>query len=392
MIPISQIHGNLSPYKENKVLLFGANEQGEQLLSLFQKHGIQVTWVCDPNTQLWNTDFCGYSVCDPEIISGLLHEHPALVVQLATTCTSKDLFEQIVHLIPFDEAWAILNFYDTLSQDSQNNHSLLQAEKIQTVNILQETIKLSKFSSENLDKPLLILCMPPKTGDHSLIQTFQRENIPHHFVFHMPEAIELYSLSQDHPEIKIITAVRDPIAENISLLYQNIGEIHRSLTARFLISGHFNRDFFEFGGNTQDLFELFIHSLHNPALCGAHPIQRFIPIFQKHISQTLQQDFDQKLGYGIARQGNVQIFTFQLEQLNQLLPQLSQFIGTKLSSLSNGNLTSNKWVASAYKQAQKDLTFSEDYFEECYSSDWVRHCYSQKSISTFQDKWKKNLK
>lgn len=396
MITMSQIHSDFAIYRTQPFVLFGASTVGQNILSLFAQHQLSPLCICDFREDLWGGEVEGLPVYSPSYLSILESEFPDLVVQLGLETPeergkAKEFLSKMGHfrLISGEECWSVVHFMDMLDRKQDLwEEAKIEQNKIHSINLVQETLKLNQFSDQHQGEPLLLLCLPPKTGDHSLMNTFQAHHIPFHFVFHRPEAIDLHPLLQDHPSIKIITAVRDPIGENISLLYQIISELNRSLTARVLLEGRFNRDFFQQGGDVQLFFDLFLHGLEQPNPCGSAPIQHFVPQFQHHILDYLQHSFDQEQGYGVAKEGNVEVFTYQLEQLNGLLSPLSDFLGVKVERLESGNISREKWVAESYRQAQETLSFSTSYVEKSYDAPWVQHFYSPEQIEGFRTRWK----
>lgn len=397
MIPISQIHGDLEPYHSHKVILCGTGEVGSTILKLLQAHGVSPFAFYSEDSTVKNKE--NFPVLSWNQLKEVLEtEANSILLQFSfdELKQEEEMLQKLEKfpystLITGEEAWQILSFFGELEKNKGIDIQNLQHEKVQQVQIIKETVKLSQHSIQHLGEPLLLLCMPPKTGDHTFIQTFQKLEIPHHFVFHCPEAISLPLLLGEHPKIKIITAVRDPIAENISLLYQIMGSINQSLTARFLLYGHYGIEFFQQGGDVQQFFDLFVQGIFNPELCGTHPIQRFLPQFNQSILNLYDFPFSKEEGYGICKKGNVEVFVFQLEQLNQLLPQLSQFVGKEINELTLENQTLQKWVGHSYPQALKELRFSLSYFEICYEEPWVKHFYSNEQIESFKNRWKSQI-
>lgn len=121
-------------------------------------------------------------------------------------------------------------------------------------------------------------------------------------------------------------------------------------------------------------------------------IQYFLPFFGKYIIDITQYPFDQQKGYAIIREGNLEVFVYQIEKLNYVVDELSEWIGVEFQTLERDNEASNKWIAGSYQQAQDDITFSKEYFDRCFAEPYVQHCYSQEDIAKFKEKWKGHIR
>lgn len=395
MIPISQITSDFMPYQAHPTILWGNGSTCERILQLLKKNSITPVAIVDSN---WNSPVNREHI--PVISPSSLHEFgdiETFIIQMAVDSLAEEtqvlaLLSQVGYftVISALETWNILHFMTELDENFKNPEPI-QFQEIHQQQTIIEEMKLLEYTTSQLENELILLCMPPKTGDHTIINTFSAHQIPHHFVFHKPESIPLDLLTDSHPKVKIITAIRDPIAENMSLCFQILGDLKESLTARFLLSGKYSSAFFENGGNLQEFYQLFLNNIQNPQLCGSPPIQNFISSFQNHILDYLKFPFDQEKGYGICQKGNVSIFVYQLEKLNDLLPELSEFVEKPISSLTIGNSASQKWIGKTYLTAQKELKFSKKYFEDSYNTPWVKHFYSCQDIEKFKEKWHNNI-
>lgn len=424
MIKMTQITDDLTPYRDHTVILWGEGELFQNMLGLFRRHGIypSLLYQEEPSTSTLEVTE-GYSQLYPDTPSfevssetpllfatsfpDFIHKMQtkeeeasaqSLLIQLAFHHEEKEedslLFckKRNLPVITTLEAWTVLHFMEDLEKQKGIPPSQLKHDERQQIQLLREEINLQSFADAHLEEELLILCMPPKTGDHTLINTFQKLHIPHYFVFHSPEVLKLETLLDFHPKVKIITALRDPIAENISLLYQIIEELHHSLSSKYLLHGHTGREFFRQGGDVQCFFDLFVQGIFEKKCYGASPIQEFVPSFQREVLNILDFPFSKAEGYSLCQKGNLSVFTFQLEKLNHLLRPLSDFVGCEISSLTMGNVGADKWVGKSYLQAQNQLTFPPDYFQNCYNADWVQHCYSPEDIAKFKARWSPQIK
>lgn len=391
MLQISQINSKLVPFKNHSVLLWGIGNTCKQMIDLFHRNEIYPQAICNPTSNS-ETIFHSLHIIHPQNIISL-DKIENIVIQLSLDTYEEEqetrkLLEQIGYhaVLTVSETWSMLHFMSELEENYKNPQEI-NYNHLHNTHLLQEQLKLQTYSDTHLDQELILLCMPPKTGDHTIMNTFHNNTIPFHFVFHRPKAINIPQLLDTHSKVKIITALRDPIGENISLLYQIMEDLNQSLTARYLLTNKYGRNFFSEGGDVQEFFNLFLNGIHDPNLCGSHPIQRFIPVFQEHILDFTEFPFDQEKGYAICKHGNLEIFIYQLEKLNYLTAELSTFLEKNVKNLTLGNISADKWIHKSYEKAKKQLKFSKTYFDSAYNAPWLHHTYSEKTINEFKSKW-----
>lgn len=400
-IPLSKISrcsvtNEVLPYLNNKVILWGICEEYEKMTNLLTYFNITPVGFCDCDSTHWGALKNDKFVMSPELLLEFAQSEgfDNMVIQFALPYIEEKKWvdwckkQGFTQFISTQEAFEVLGYFH-LAETSWKEINSSHFPLLQKKNQLSEQIKAEQYLLTE-DKAPLFLCMPPKTGDHSLIDTFEKLGISHHFIFHMPSAIPM---STNLP-IKIITAVRDPIAENISLLYQILGDLSHSITAHYLISVK-EPDFFlkmrddrNFNScDVQRLFQHFTQMALSDESFGAPPIQLFLNEFQQKVANFRSHPFDKEKGFTVISTNTAEIFVYQLEKLNDLLPELSAFVGKEIPTLEEGNYTKTKWVGDSYAKALKDLTFSEAYFNDCFEADWVKHFYSLEDIEKMKERW-----
>ncbi len=434
MIPITQLDPSLSLYHSAPVILWGEGEVCQKLAHLLEARGVTIAchwgrepisgekiaqWRCtlpraenleNPNNpenpKTWEGEIPGEQAPSAtkvilqlgetgnqlkgEGIGDLGGELPDIA-----NLEEKDLLEHGVKLVTFTETWEVLQFYQEL-EDYWNTQGALplsqeESQVQQQVELLREGLETTEFLLQSHQKPPVLLCMPPKTGDHTLMDTFSAYGVPHRFLFHTPGGIdrELCQLLP-HP-VKVMVGVRDPIAQHISLLYQVLGEISTSPTAKVLAFGRNPREIFAQGGDAQQWFHWMIEGLKGGDPYGINDVEAFFRGFQQWVGEVMSQPFPQEQGYSVVELGNIQVFLYQLERLDRLLPAISDFVGQDLPEFHRSNLAKEKWIAPSYDQALQELRFTQDYWEKVWAMPWVRHFYSQEQIASFQKRWQSQV-
>ncbi len=102
--------------------------------------------------------------------------------------------------------------------------------------------------------------------------------------------------------------------------------------------------------------------------------------------------FDQDKGFTVIKKDNVEVFVYQLEKLNDLIPELSSWLNVPFDKFINGNMATEKWSGDSYKRAQKEIEITQEYFDKCFDESYVKHCYSKADIEKFKARWRPHIK
>lgn len=101
--------------------------------------------------------------------------------------------------------------------------------------------------------------------------------------------------------------------------------------------------------------------------------------------------FDKEKGYTIIKEGNIEVFVYQLEKLNDVFLELSDWVGVPFEKMVNANKAEDKWVGESYKQACKEIEITQEYFDRCYNEPYVKHFYSDEDIEKFKERWRSHI-
>lgn len=391
MIRISQIDNELSIYKNNTVVLFGVGEGFEDIANLLVKNNVKIDYVCDINKEICGKYHCNFSVLSVEELIKKLDEgkNEKLIIQVSDkTITDIDIekyfSKKYDYLVSFDEAHKILHLISFI-----NLYKLYPDNPIFSYrdpkNSLDEKKLINNFINLN-DKFPVFIVNPTKTADYTLEYTFDKYNIPNCYTFHNANLINTTDLI--NKKIKIITAVRDPIARNISMLYQMIAN-NKSYLNSFNLTKNV-KDFWLNGGDAQVWFDRIIaEGWINDSYFN---ISTFMNSFKENIIDLSKYTFDNKKGYSIVKEGNIEVFVYQLEKMNDSTKEMSDWLNlTPFSEWEVSNEASGKWIASSYKQALTDIKFTREYFDRCYVDPWIKHFYSTEDIEKFKERWRPHI-
>lgn len=371
MIPISKIDDNLNIYLQaDKIIAWGASSVGAKLKTKLDFFNIKIDYWYDSNKNKWGTMYLNKPVISLEELKKL-NEQKRILIQITSSYEDeiklqlKDL--GICNYIGKTEANYILDLMR--NQKKIKDWSIFRKEYLHARSEAEKAAFLRHILGHISDE-LLIACMPMKTGDYTIVNTMNANNCPIYNTNHTPQVfnkkmIELMGISK----VKIITAVRDPIAKSISKMYSFFSHLPSmcwlydiSCTDMQLI---YDRHCFESQKEAEIFFDL----------------------FNTHIVNILDFSFDKEKGYSIIQTGNIEIFMYQLEKLNTIAPNLFEWAGCPNAELINDNIGEEKWYSESYKLAKQSLKFSKDFMNYCYESKYVKHFYSDEDISNFKQKW-----
>lgn len=404
---MSKIDGDLSIYKARTVVIYGCGVKGKRLLGLFRQMQVEVSFFCDGNREMWGREVDGVPVISPDSLREK-QKNKSLLLQFALTneaeCEVSEEFPWMQDLdrISYEESFKMLCYFSTCEKMIQCP-SFLAFKNMYHENAFLVHRGFNHYANflhqDNID---IFVIMIGKTADVTIMNTLESCGVPF-FQNHIPHLLN-QGLHSERQKIKVITAIRDPIARDISGLFELI-DGYRGVELCFSpelflkketdIQAFFDRDI-DFTKNNRN-FQTAL-SFHFPRGKNEEHnkkegyIQSFFSLFSENAVDILDYPFDKEKGYTIIEDGKYEIFIYQLEKLNELIPKLSQFIGIPFDALKKGNESSGKWIAESYKKAKKELKFSQEYFEICYNDPYVKHCYSEADIENFKNGWENQIK
>lgn len=100
--------------------------------------------------------------------------------------------------------------------------------------------------------------------------------------------------------------------------------------------------------------------------------------------------FDCEKGYSIIDKGNRSILLFRLEDLPRIFSSaMADYLGIDGLELKKVNVGKEKPYGNIYQEVLDTVKFSKTYLDEVYSSELVRHFYSEQEIDSFYRRWQK---
>ena len=224
--------------------------------------------------------------------------------------------------------------------------------------------------------PELIKEVFAKKKLHQQFYTNHRYALAHHFIVSRCLSRNLSLLKQK--KLKVITAIRDPVARNISAFFEHREKTDRALTDRT---------------NSLQIEEIIAAFWEEQKESKAESFQdRW---FNQELKATLGIDllskpFNKESGYEIfLAKGKTSSSTLviKLEHFSHCLEKaISEFLQEEIK-IKNKNLGRRKFYSELYQQFKQKIEFPQVYLEKIYSQECVRHFYSEAEINQFMNKW-----
>lgn len=405
MIKLSIIDENLSIYYNKKIIIFGASGSGSKIFKNLKK--FDVVAFCDNNASKWGNKKENLPIISPEELKKI-YDADSYLIQIASTY-EQEIIQQlrdmgIENYICYKETACRLN--GIMCRNTLTSDYLLDRYYNSVATYYKELEKsVFNYIIDNKDDDLYFLCLPTKTGDWTLNKSLEGK-INFINMWHRPSLFDLKAISliNNRKKIKIITAVRDPIAQNLSTLFQMLSDFPHGFFWDM-------SEYWENGGDVQKIFDRWLQleeyiSLKNIQESNKNSVyvqtikakklscmlQRFEDEFCKYIIDLYKYPFNTETGYSIIKVDNIEVFIFQLEKLNVIKSNLFEWLNiSKDTELLLDNVGASKWYGNAYRLAQKEIKFSKEYFDKCYNEKYVSHFYSKNDIMMFKKRWEGHI-
>lgn len=179
---------------------------------------------------------------------------------------------------------------------------------------------------------------------------------------------------------RVITLTRDPVARNLSALFQSLSRRVPNAIKRFA------------AGERESLFEQLLQSFLRD-----YPHQKPHIWFESELRAVFGVDicnfeFDRSSGYSIYDWGNVSLLVVRLENLSQCYrPALAAFFNKDTSDLElvRVNEAAQKEYHSCYRAFLDWLVLPEDYLQDQYGSRYAQHFYGDEERIQFSRNWQR---
>ncbi len=188
--------------------------------------------------------------------------------------------------------------------------------------------------------------------------------------------VKKFDLKKD--KIKIITLTREPVGRIVSDFFQNIYYespelIYKEDKINYDIASEKVKD------------RILKYDIEN---------EYAATWFEKEFKEALGIDvynfeFHKEKGYQIIKSNNVECLILKMEKLNEVgIKAINEFLFIEGNgALKQSNISSKKEFAEDQKKLKYELHFDKKILQHIYSSQYMKHFYTDEEISSFIKKW-----
>ncbi len=402
MIQLSKIDADLSIYKGKKIIIFGASGAGKDICNRLNYYGIEICAFSDNDMKKWGGKFLDCPVIPPFELPATIEKEKNILIQIGSAYDN-EIEQQLLNMgisqyVRYDEASYRLR---ALRQRQLSKKEEIFKPFTEVWNYSKEEVKRSILQNCLFapDDEMCLLCLPPKTGDNTLIYSLRKAGVWFDTVWHHPGLVDWKMISGTNiSNLKIVTAVREPISQNISMLFQMIESV-RPLVVDL-------DEFWDAGGDVGELFLKWlqlehyidgktavpndVQSRYDAYISGqgySFMIQKYFKQFKECVADVMSKPFDKEKGYSILNFSNCEVFVYQIERLNGISSHLFEWLGVPPVSLENSNVGADKFYAKVYRQAQEEIALPQEYLDKCFEEEYLHHFYSEEDIARFKERW-----
>ncbi|MCI8598475.1 MAG: hypothetical protein HFJ10_08535 [Lachnospiraceae bacterium] len=385
-------------FKERALIIYGAGTYGKHAAQMLQQMGIFKFDFCDRDMHKHRTELMGgkvFSITELEKI-----ENPLIVIAIKNEELRREIEQTLVYIKG-------VNFFSFFSLRSIWKYKVRDDDsldfKADAFSSWYKELELRGNNVINTCQCDLLVYQNGKVGSSTVSKSLWNagiENSHVHRFFFKNDVVGKLLLGEDKIEFiessnyfsfqsqeyiksikekvkgkKIITMVREPIAVDLSTVFQWIGSGTADVFfAKQLRQGKtFLQTVAELMAKIQNrLFDWFEEELKE--LCGI---------------DVRDYPFDKEKGYTIISENGVEILLLKAEKLSNLTDIIGKFAGGGHPLvLTNENIGSSKEYAHLYREVKKRIQLPQAYVEYYYNNHpYMEHFYSKEEQKAFFNKW-----
>ena len=193
-------------------------------------------------------------------------------------------------------------------------------------------------------------------------------------------ALRKYLDESSPAPITVITAVREPVAQFVSCVFQNLEN-----NSPHLIHESGQWDDKEIAAHIQNALR---KNNRTNRWCSDWFDGDFKPALGIDV---FERPFDHDRGFVAFAERNTRVLVLRLEDSKVWPKAISDFLGLEqIATLMNTNVASDKHYKEAYQRVLDNLDLTESDLQAIYGTKYARHFYTTEMIKSFIGKWCRN--
>lgn len=388
---------NIKCLEQEEIIIYGAGDYGRQAADILQELGLKKFCFCDKDSHKQKTGIMNRKVYSIREIEEL--ENRLIIIAVHDNESKKKIeltlrYLRGVHFLSFFALKAVWKY-------NMKDCAALE-NKAEAFSIWHHRLSASGNCIRKACKSPILVYQYGKVGSSTIsdslknagimnvhIHNFFAENHTRwkpafaneienfvknsdFFCMQSPEYVRNIKDKMKHK--KIITMVRDPIAVDLSGVFQLMGnEINDRCIAEKIQTGKgILQTVSELAMEMQDgLFDWFDRELKT--------------VFDVDV---FSYPFDKEKGFTIIRKNTVEILLIKTEKISQMTEVLRNFTDNQKLQLRNTNVGKEKEYVHIYEEVKRKVKFPKTYVEHYYKNNpYMDHFYSKEEQKIFYNKW-----
>lgn len=232
----------------------------------------------------------------------------------------------------------------------------------------------------NLSAPIFHVHAMNREARREQLETYQRLS-PRQYFYLSDHALQSRYLSRElrrgtgKKRWKVISLVRNPVAQHVSSLFQNLDKIFPGI-------------FDESCSNRPDIKTLVTSLVSHFPADGA--LVHWFDLEMKPIFKidVFEKEFPSEKGFCIYKSEVADLLLFRLEDLDRCAEEaFGEFLGIEKFQLQHENVGSNKTYSALYREFASNAVLPGEYLDSICTSRMCKHFYTEEEISTFRSRW-----
>lgn len=374
-----------SIFEEKRFVIWGAGEKGKELGKCMYAHTKKVEFVDNDQTK-WG-DYCGIRIHSPEeILDG--GEGCAIVLSTDNLKVQNSILEQIkrmglqkLDIYTWYAVRSVLFFMedDDISKADYRNRVQKQNELMEVQS--KQRMLEQMMMAQTVDRAVFVY-QSKKVGSRAVALSADTAGVfgfhVHNFRFLETKKCFIREMIKNVSG-KVISIVREPIARQISLLWQYWG-----------ITG---KDYFYLARenfNSLESIENRFYAIPN----GEDEFEWYLGEFREILGiNVYDYPFDREKGYSMIEKDGISLLLLKMEKLDDLERVIGDFIGAGEFKLIRANTAGGKKYKYAYENYLENVKIPFHFYEHYYSDNqYMDHFYSEEEKMGFYQKWKEHIR
>ena len=371
-------------FMEKRFVVWGAGDKGKELGKSMYNHTEKVEFV-DTDCKKWG-NYCGMVIHSPEKIL-VDKEKCAIVLSTDNLKVQNSILEQVkrmgfqeLDIYTWYAMWSVLFF---MEEDNVSKSEYVSRVKKQNeiMEIKNKQRMLEQMSIAQVVDKAVFIYQSKKVGSRAVSLSADTAGVfgfhVHNFSFLDVKKIFIREMIKNISG-KVISLVREPIARQISLLWQYWGTT--------------GKDYFYLARenlNSLESIENRFFSIPN----GEDEFEWYLGEFKEILDiNVYEYSFDRERGYSIIEKNGISLLLLKLDKLNDFEGVIKEFIGIDEFKIIHANTASGKKYKYAYENYLEYVKIPSHFFKHYYyDNEYMDHFYSQEEKMGFYQKWKKHI-